>query len=84
MGLTPLTRRRLADAWAGVILLVVFSGSAFITGYGLGYTQRPTVYRCPQIEGAKPITTINSTQGQTCVYVQHDKVYGRATARVKL
>jgi len=40
MGLTPLTRRRLADAWAGVILLVVFSGSAFITGYGLGYTQR--------------------------------------------
>jgi hypothetical protein len=54
---------------------------------GLGYwigSNNPIIYRCPEVTGNKVITTIHSREGHTCVYVKHDKVYGRATKKIKL
>lgn len=82
--LTPLTRRRMADLKAGVILLVIFAGASFVVGFTLGVTQRHRTYQCPEIRGATPVITTDSKQGQSCLYVKSEVLYGKATHEVKL
>lgn len=76
-----ITQRRVRKARTLLVVIAPISFAALIFGFILGLTM-PRDYKCPQVPGAKVITTSDSHNGQYCVYA--DDNYGKAKVRVKL
>lgn len=80
--MTPLSKRRVREAWVLVMLVMAISFATLVLGFVLGLTARKD-YTCPEVPGAKVITTSDTKSGQYCVYVNNEG-YGKAKVRVKL
>lgn len=79
-----ITQRRVGEAWTLLLVIAAMTFTAFILGFVFGATVSRTqhTYRCPQVPGAKVISTSDTKQGQHCLYSDDD--YGKAKMKVKL
>ena len=83
MTLTPLSRRRMSDLWVGLMLVTSMAALTVVAGCLLGTSVRPHTYKCPVVEGAKPVSSADSKDGQWCSYT-NESSYGRAIHKVRL
>lgn len=63
-------------------LIIIVAVGLFTVGYAFGVSAQKR-YLCPEVHGGKVTQTIDSKEGQTCVYIP-SKTLGVKTVKVTL
>lgn len=79
--MTRISRFRVQESVAIVAIALALALGGFTFGFVMGMTV-PRNYKCPEVPGAKVVSTIDRRDSQTCVFVR--ETYGKAKVNVKL
>jgi len=69
----PRDPERLIFVGVAIIAWTVWTGFAFSLGYLAAYDASPPPAVCPQVQGGVVLQTVDSKDGQVCVYIAEKK-----------
>lgn len=64
-----ITRRRVQDVVAVVVVASLLASACTIAGYLFGYSRRSIPAQCPSIEGLQAYSSADTKDGQFCWYM---------------